>query len=150
MVIGLTTTCVISIYHHWICEFEQRSWRGVHNATICDNVQQWVSPRNPVSSTNKTDLHDIAEIVFNVAVSTITKPVSFIWKRKPWNLKERIQFDWNNNELIQKLILTLFDKIWLKIAVQTTLYTLMSQSWSPFPFRDVPPYCKPEQHDVDL
>jgi hypothetical protein len=29
MVVWHTTTCAISVYHHWTCEFEHRSWRGV-------------------------------------------------------------------------------------------------------------------------
>jgi len=31
----------------------------------------WFSPGSPVSSTNKTDLHDINEILVNVALNTI-------------------------------------------------------------------------------
>ena len=31
MVVGFTTTCAISAYHHWSCEFEPRSWRGVNS-----------------------------------------------------------------------------------------------------------------------
>jgi hypothetical protein len=34
-------------------------------------VCQWFSPGSPVSSTNKTDCHDITEIVLKVALSTI-------------------------------------------------------------------------------
>jgi hypothetical protein len=33
---------------------------------------QWFSPGIPVSSTNKTDRHDIAEILLKVALNTIT------------------------------------------------------------------------------
>jgi len=29
MVVRFTTTCVISAYHHWCCEFESRSGQGV-------------------------------------------------------------------------------------------------------------------------
>jgi hypothetical protein len=32
----------------------------------------WFSPGTPVSSTNKTDCHDITEILLKVALSTIT------------------------------------------------------------------------------
>ena len=41
---------------------------------------QWFSPDTPVSSTNKTDHHDISEILLKVALNTInqTKP-SFIY-----------------------------------------------------------------------
>ena len=44
---------------------------------LCDKVCQWLatgrwfSPGPPVSSTNKTDRHDITEIVLNVALNTI-------------------------------------------------------------------------------
>jgi hypothetical protein len=46
--------------------------------TLCDKVRQWLvtcrwfSPGNLVSSTNKTDRHDIAEILLKVALNTIT------------------------------------------------------------------------------
>ena len=45
--------------------------------TLCDNVclwfatGQWFSTGPPVSSTNKTDRHDITEILLKVALSTI-------------------------------------------------------------------------------
>jgi len=35
-------------------------------------VGWWFSPDTPVSSTNKTDRHDIAEILLKVALNTIT------------------------------------------------------------------------------
>jgi hypothetical protein len=47
--------------------------------TLCDKVCQWLttarwfSPEPLVSSTNKTDLHDIAEILLKVALSTINQ-----------------------------------------------------------------------------
>ena len=49
--------------------------------TLCDKVCQWLPP---VSSTNKTDRHDIAEILLKVALKTI----------KPTN-----KFDSSNNSL---------------------------------------------------
>ena len=44
--------------------------------TLCDKVCQWMacrwfSPDPPVSSTNKTDSHDITEILLKVAFNTI-------------------------------------------------------------------------------
>jgi hypothetical protein len=42
MVVGFTTTYAISAYHHWHCECELRSWRGVLDATLCDKVCQWL------------------------------------------------------------------------------------------------------------
>jgi hypothetical protein len=34
MVVGYTTTYAISAYHHWCCEFETRSGRGVQHYVI--------------------------------------------------------------------------------------------------------------------
>jgi len=34
MVVGFTTTCAISAYHHGSCEFESRSWRGIQHYVI--------------------------------------------------------------------------------------------------------------------
>jgi hypothetical protein len=51
--------------------------RGVLHTTFCDEVCQWIvatrwlSPGTLVSSTNKTDRHDITEILLKVALSTI-------------------------------------------------------------------------------
>jgi hypothetical protein len=59
------------------CEFEPRSWQGVLDTTLCDKVCQWLatgqwfSPGTLVSSTNKTDCHDITEILLKVALNTI-------------------------------------------------------------------------------
>jgi hypothetical protein len=59
------------------CEFELRSWQGVLDITLCDTVCQWLptgwwfSPGTRVSSTNKIDRHDIADILLKVALNTI-------------------------------------------------------------------------------
>jgi hypothetical protein len=66
--------------HHTNCELKSRSWPGLLDTTICDKVCQWLaagrwfSPGTPVSSTNKTDRHDIAEILIKVAIYTISLP----------------------------------------------------------------------------
>ena len=50
------------------------------DTTLCDKVCQWLatgqwfSPGTPFSSTNKTDRHDIAEILLKVALNTINQP----------------------------------------------------------------------------
>jgi hypothetical protein len=78
LVVGFTTIYAISAYHHWCCEFESRSGRGVLHTTLCDKVCQWLatsrwfSPGFPISSTNKTDRHDITEILLKVALNAIT------------------------------------------------------------------------------
>jgi hypothetical protein len=72
-VVGLTTTYAISAYHHW-CEFESRSGRSVQHYVIKFVSDLWqVSgflPGPPVSSTNKTDRHDITKILLKVATSS--------------------------------------------------------------------------------
>ena len=72
---GYTTTYVISVYHHWSCEFELCSWRYVLETTLRHKVCQWLEAGqrfSPVSSTNKTDHHYITELLFKVALNTIT------------------------------------------------------------------------------
>ena len=54
------------------------SKRGVVDTTLCNEVcywlaaGQWFSMGTPVCSTNKTDRHDITEILLEVALNTIT------------------------------------------------------------------------------
>jgi len=83
MVVGFTTTYAISAYQHWCCEFESRSGRGVQHYVIkfvSDLWQWWFSLGPPVSSTNKTDLHDITEILLKVASNTIKQRISLaLW-----------------------------------------------------------------------
>jgi len=52
--------------------------RGVLDTTLCDKVYQtlavglWFSPGTLVSSTSKTNRHDITQILLKVAFTTIT------------------------------------------------------------------------------
>jgi len=79
MVVGFAITYAIIAYHHWISKFESRTWLGVLDTTFCDQVDQWhaagllFSPGTLVSFTNKTDSHDIAEILLKVASNTMTQ-----------------------------------------------------------------------------
>jgi len=63
----------------------QISW-GELNTTLCDEVWQWLvagqwfSPSTLVSSINKTDCRDIAEILFEVAINTITPLYVLSWE----------------------------------------------------------------------
>ena len=59
----------------WVRTFHGE--RDVLDTTLCDKVRHllatggWFSPDTPVSSSNKTDRHDIAEILLKVALNTI-------------------------------------------------------------------------------
>ena len=48
----------------------------------CEN--RWFSPGTPLSSTNKTDSHDITEILLKVALNTIT----LIPNQKKWKPRQ--------------------------------------------------------------
>ena len=56
--------------------------------TLCDKGCQWLlasrwfSPGTPVSSTNKTDRHDITEILLKVTLNTIKKKNTFDFVNK--------------------------------------------------------------------
>jgi hypothetical protein len=59
---------------------------GVLATTLCDKVCQWyatgrwLSPDTPVSSTNKTDRHDITGILLKVTLNTIHQPsYNVVW-----------------------------------------------------------------------
>ena len=61
------------------------------NTTLCDKVCQWLvagwwfSPGTPVSSTNKTDHHDITEILFESGVKHHkTKSIFFLCHILAW------------------------------------------------------------------
>ena len=66
--------------------------RGGLDATLCDKVSQWLatgrwfSLDTPVSFTNKTDRHDIAEILLKVAINTMTLTL-LLSLRTEWNNK---------------------------------------------------------------
>ena len=67
-------------------KFEPCSWWGVLDKTLCDKVCQWLttgqwfSPGFLLSSTNKTDCHDITEILLKVALNTINQPTCILEK----------------------------------------------------------------------
>ena len=54
--------------------------RDAFDSTLCDKVCQWLvtDPGTPVSSTNKTDRHDITAILLKVALSTIN--LNIFWR----------------------------------------------------------------------
>ena len=64
-VVGFTTSCAISSHHHWSCD--KFCW-------WLEGTGHWFSPAagTAVSSTNKNDHSNIAEILLNVAWNTTT------------------------------------------------------------------------------
>ena len=66
--------------------FKSCSWQGVLDITLCDKVFQrlatgrWFSPGTPGFSTNKTDRHDINEILLKVALNTTNQSIHSIVK----------------------------------------------------------------------
>ena len=66
-------SCMTYILHDLLF----RSWQGVLDTTLCDIVCQWLAPclwfstGTLVSSTNKTDRHDMTEILLKVEFNTI-------------------------------------------------------------------------------
>jgi len=49
-------------------------------------VGQWVYPGTPVSTTNKTDRHDVVEIFLKVALNTITS----LWQKNSDKLAQKV------------------------------------------------------------
>jgi len=64
---------LLNIYSHFV---KVRISIKARCTTLCDKVCQWLatcrwfSPDSPVSSINKTDRHDITEILLKVALNT--------------------------------------------------------------------------------
>ena len=69
-----------------LCTFTLFSLESVFiiNTTLCDKVcqrlveGQWFSLGTPASSINKTDHHDITEIMLQVTLNTINQPLFII------------------------------------------------------------------------
>jgi hypothetical protein len=81
--------CIFSCYNN-VLRVRIPLRGGVFDTTVRYKVRQWLgagrwfSPGTPVSSTNKTDRHDIAEILLKVTLNTITltHTHSNLWFRK--------------------------------------------------------------------
>ena len=76
MVVGFTTTYALTT----MCLSPLMLWVRItiraRCTTLCDNVCQWLATGlwfSPVSSTNKTDRHDITEILLKVAFKQTNK-----------------------------------------------------------------------------
>ena len=78
--------------------------KGALDTTFCDKVYQWLatgqwfSPGTPVSSINKTDRHDIAEILLKVVLNTINPPFFFASIRRNGH-----KYFWSQNNKMSTL-----------------------------------------------
>ena len=102
--VGYTTTYAISAYHHLWVQIPFR--RGVLVTTLCDSLTVTCG-RSVVFSTNKTDCHDITEILLKMALNTITlTPVLYhltsgnVLYHGLYNLHSFCAFLWNYSHLI--------------------------------------------------
>ena len=84
MVVAFTTTYAISAYHHWSCEFKSAHGKVYSIATLSDKIclwlgtGRWFSQCTQVSSTNKTDRHNITEILLKWH-NTINQFLIYSW-----------------------------------------------------------------------
>ena len=82
MLVGFTPTYVISAYHH---SGQVQSIQHYVIKFVSDLRQ--VRGFSPVSSTNKTDIHDIVEILLKVALKTITMTLTPHFENDPYKYK---------------------------------------------------------------
>jgi hypothetical protein len=68
VVVGFITICIISAYHHQSCVFESRWGWGIQHYVIKSISDLWQVKGFLRVSTNKTDNHDITEILLKVAL----------------------------------------------------------------------------------
>jgi hypothetical protein len=94
-------------------DFKPCSWQGIHDTTLCDKVMQWL-PGNPVTSTNKTDHHDITETLLKVMLNTID----------PLFHQARFQIDRDRKMLLNYLPLPKRDHLSYKVTL------LLQKGWS--------------------
>ena len=77
MVVEFTTTYALSAYHHY-CEFESRSNEAYSMHHYVIKFVSDLSPGTSLSSSNKTSLHDITEILLKMSLSITTPFYLFV------------------------------------------------------------------------
>ena len=86
--------------------FFRRSWRRVFDTTWCDKICQWLAagrwfpPGTPISSTNKTDRHNVTEILLKVVSNTIT----LIFNRKNKISRQQTEYSSTKGNLRKQII----------------------------------------------
>jgi hypothetical protein len=91
MVVGFATTCAISAYHHKSFEFHGKVNSIQHYMIKFVSDLRQVGGFSSVSSTNKTDRHDITEILLKVALNTINQNLKPDYGTQSVNNKDRRQ-----------------------------------------------------------
>jgi hypothetical protein len=80
--------------------------------TLCDKVCQWLargrwfSPCPPGSSTNKTDRHDISEILLKVALNTIKQTLHHLYIQK-YMCSVKSTSPWSRFELTTSVVISI-------------------------------------------
>ena len=66
------------------CSLQQMD-KTTSTSSVCQwpSTDRWFSPDTPISSTNKTDRHDITEILLQLALNTINQKLSTINLERP-------------------------------------------------------------------
>ena len=108
MVVGFTTTC---------CEFECYSQRGVLDITLYDKIYQWLMAGewfSSVSSTNKSDCHNINEILLKVTSFHVFS-VSLFWRWNDVHCFIYFIFRWHQVESIPNEGHTISVTFWYKV-----------------------------------
>jgi hypothetical protein len=135
MVVGFTS-----------CELDSHSWWGVLDTTLCDKVYQWLvaglwfSPGTLVSSTTKTDRHDITEILLKVTLNIITlhaNPFYLIYcfeMNTPW-IQQWIHHEYSNEYTMNTAMNTPWIQQWIQQWIhheysnEYTMNTAMNTPW---------------------
>ena len=110
----------------WYKEFESRSRGSVLDTTLCDKVWQWLAVGrwfSPVSSTNKTDQHDITEILLKVVLNTLT--LTFVS-----NIKSEMRVGSWETTLLLNLLINYIHCTKSEIITLYHLLCIMTETWA--------------------
>jgi hypothetical protein len=64
---------LLTIIEQYFNYIQTPLWWGIFDTALCYKVCQWFSPGTLISSTNKSDRHDISEILLKVELNTKTQ-----------------------------------------------------------------------------
>ena len=109
-VVVFTIAYAISAYHHWRCKFESLS------------AGRWFSLGTAVFSINKTDVHDITEILLKVALNTTTLTL-YYWD---WEYIFNCILTYSTNSPRNKILNLL---VWIKFWNSFYIYIYLNKNW---------------------